>query len=186
MTGAKVFLFLSLIFFFSSVKANAFKTELHLYRSRNILSADVRIDEIDRERIITSLKQGLRSEIIFQFRLYKKNAGFFSFFGDTLVIEKRPNYISYRDFFTNQYIIINDKMELLRFDAEDEFVRQLFAITAFDILSFNRLDKGDYFVLSRVTVNPEKLEPPLHLVSLIISIGESSEWVESQIIRIDQ
>jgi hypothetical protein len=136
----------------------------------------------DSEQITHAIIEGLKSEIIFQFRLYKKNTGFFSFTGDIFISEKSTVRIAYKDFFRN-YFIIQSGNATEEFTDESEFFTEFFSIDGFGIEFPKNMTSGEYFIRCRITLNPVKVEPPLHIVSLITPIGTSTPWVEQHFIR---
>ncbi len=136
----------------------------------------------DRATIKDALDEGLKSEIVFQFRLYKKNTGFLSFMGDILLFEKTAVRIAYKDLFKNQYIIqSNDETSV--YTDESEFMDRFFSLDGYVIRFPEGLSPGEYSILGRITVNPVKLEPPLHIVSLITPIGTTTAWTEYKFTR---
>lgn len=136
----------------------------------------------DRATIKGALDDGLKSEIVFQFRLYKKNTGFFSFMGDILLFEKTAVRFAYKDLFKNQYIIQSND-ETTVYTDESEFMDRFFSLAGYVIGFPESLSPGEYSILGRITVNPVKLEPPLHIVSLITPIGTTTAWTEYKFAR---
>jgi len=58
------------------------------------------------QAVLASLWDGLRAEITFQFRLYRRNRGIFAIIGDRLLSERRIYQIASFDFYENRYKIL--------------------------------------------------------------------------------
>jgi hypothetical protein len=179
-----VYFFFAFLFLLSK---NAYTNTTDLKISVNETSARVnaKLSGSDTEQITHAITEGLKSEIIFQFRLYKKNTGFFSFMGDIFISEKSAVRIAYKDFFTNYFIIQSGKATEL-FADESEFLAGFFSIDGFEIEFPKNMTSGEYSIRCRITLNPVKVEPPLHIVSLITPIGTSTPWVEVQFTRMSR
>jgi hypothetical protein len=162
---------------FFHIQAYAIKTDFTASMDSRHLWVEARLRGSNQDEISAALGDGLKSEIVFQFRIYRKNRGFFSFTGDVLVLEKKLTYVAYKDFFKNIYIIQNESGYSI-YSGEGEFFEQFLKCSLFLVTLPDSPDPSDYTVLARITINPVKLEPPLHIVSLITSIGTTTEWAE--------
>lgn len=174
-------LFISLLFltlFLCVPGAGALDAFLLAEITSEWVMAAVKAEDLDSERIISSLEEGLTAEIIFQFRIYKINRGFFSFLGDRLVVEKKVSYIAFKDFFLNQYVIQADDNTFKYFEAVDDFIINYSTVSNCSLIETNKINPYDYYILIRVTSNPVKLEPPLHIIALFGPIGRTSRWIE--------
>jgi hypothetical protein len=149
--------------------------------TREWTRAELKAHSFESDIIITSLEEGLTAQIFFQFRVYFQNRGFFSLFGDRLIIEKSFSYNAYKDFFLDQYVINSDDAPPVYFATEDEFLDYFSIIKDNQLIETRRINNEDYYVLAKVSINPVKLEPPLHIISLFSSIGRNSGWIESSI-----
>ncbi len=174
-----------LLVFLAVSNAFAIKTEVEAHILSNILLIDARLTGGNGQEIANALQNGLKSEIVFQFRLYKKNLGFFSFAGDMFILEKKVSYVASCDFFDRQFIIRSGEKNLV-FENAAEFLDQFFKLESFPVTLQEKIDPEDYTMLARITINPIKLDPPLHIVSLITRLGETTGWVETSIARFAQ
>jgi hypothetical protein len=170
------FLFLCLLF--SIPHIYTLETLFSIQLSPEWVTVSAKALALDTPRIFSSLEEGLASEIVFQFRVYKIKSGFFSFFGDQLVIEKELSYIAYKDFFLNQYIIRTDDKKYFYFETINDFINSYSAISGFQLVKTDMIHPSDYYILARVRSTPVKLDPPLHIIALFTSIGKTSPWAE--------
>jgi hypothetical protein len=133
--------------------------------SREIrVSADYAGDEID--QVLAALQEGFKSEIVFQFRLYERKRGFFSYFGDRLVFEKSVTRLAYRDLFEQRFVIESGD-ERLSIGGEEAFLPAFFRLSGFRLASIRDIDVRDYYVLGRIRVQPVRLVSPLNIVTLL-------------------
>ena len=133
------------------------------------------------DKILKSLNEGLKAEIFFQFRLYKKNKSIVSFFGDWVVAEEKPFFIAYRDFFSDLYIIETSEHKKYTFSEAEMFTEHFSGISSYRFFNISNIDISEYYILARIIINPVKLEPPLHIISLFSPIRRMTNWAKSNI-----
>ncbi len=132
--------------------------------SREIrVSADFRGGEI--QEVLAALQEGFKSEIVFQFRLYERKRGFFSYFGDRLIFEKNFVRLAYLDLFDQQFVIesLNERRAM---KDEQEFVSAFFRLSGFLLAGIREIEVQDYYVLARIRVQPVQLVSPLNIITL--------------------
>jgi len=151
---------------------------LTIQKTAERIEVSVHAEGIEISKILTSLEEGLTSEILFQLRIYTVNEGFFSFLGNKLIMEKKISYIAFKDFFLNQFVIQKTDNELFYFETIDSFISNFSYIEKYPLIESNKINSSNYYILARVRVNPVKLEPPLHIITLFKPIGRTSRWVE--------
>lgn len=170
------------LFFYTLTSYTPAIDALELILSVNITSewvkGAVKAEALDTGRIVSSLEEGLTAEIIFQFRVYKISRGLFSFIGDRLVVEKKFSYIAFKDFFLNQYVIRESGTSFRYFETIDDFIDNYSIISGCYLIETGKINPYDYYILARVSSNPVKLEPPLHIIALFAPIGKTSRWAE--------
>ena len=169
--------FIILIFFYTP-GVWAFETFLSIYIDIDWVKITVKAEDLEGEKIIASLEEGLTAEIFFQFRVYNINRGFFSFLGDRLVLEKKLSYIAFKDFFLKQYVIQTGDNQYKYFNNVDDFLNSFLTLTEYNLIETHNVNQSEYYILARTSINPVKLEPPLHIIALFSSIGRTSAWVE--------
>ena len=106
--------------------------------------------------------------------LYQK--GFFSLFGDKLIFSRDITYIAYKHLFFNEYVIEKSDKTLMFFDDVNAFFTFFFSYEDDKFYKWDKQETEGYYLLCRVTLIPEKLEPPLHITSLIYRLGLTSDW----------
>jgi len=133
--------------------------------SREIrVSADYAGDEI--EEVLSAIQEGFKSEIVFQFRLYERKRGFFSYFGDRLVFEKSVTRLAYHDLFEQRFVVESGD-ERRTLGGEEQFVPAFFRLSGFLLALIRDIDVRDYYVLGRIRVQPIRLVSPLNIVTLL-------------------
>ncbi|MBN2552702.1 MAG: DUF4390 domain-containing protein [Spirochaetales bacterium] len=134
------------------------------------------------EEVLSSLREGLRAEINFHFRLYRRNRGIFSFLGDRLLVERRVYQTAAFDFFENRYKIRRDGGKPVEYAGEAEFLDAFFSIPDIDLGEIEAADGGEYYLLARVRMMPVKIIAPLNIITLFSSeTAFTTPWVEAQL-----
>ena len=65
------------------------------------------------------LEEGLKAEISYQFRLYKRNKSFFSFLGDKVITEKKITKTAYLDIYERVFVVeVNEVKRVLLYVRE--------------------------------------------------------------------
>jgi len=144
------------------------------------VTVSLRLIEEPRHLLLARLQEGLKSEIIFQLRLYRKQKGPLSFLGDHLLVEKRVSQLAYRDLFENAYVVESPDGRKSRFEREEEFFDCFLQLTGAPLAEASGLPSRDLYVLARIILNPVRIAPPLNIIAFFPSQkGMITSWVES-------
>ncbi|GAH18281.1 unnamed protein product, partial [marine sediment metagenome] len=112
------------------------------------------------------LEEGLKAEISYQFRLYKRNKSFFSFLGDKVITEKKIIKTAYLDIYERVFIIeVNEEKKVLLY--EEDFLRSFFKAEDIQIGRLSSRESKEHYVLARISFSPVRLAPPLNMISLL-------------------
>jgi hypothetical protein len=134
------------------------------------------------QAVLASLWDGLRAEITFQLRLYRRSSGVFAFFGDRLLRERQVYQVASFDFYENRYKILRDNRITGEYAAETEFLDAFFSLPEIDLGEINTGDGGDYYLLARVRMMPVKIIPPLNIITLFSTDTVfTTPWVEAEL-----
>lgn len=132
--------------------------------------------------VLASLWDGLRAEITFQFRLYRRTRGFFSFLGDRLHSEKRLSQVASFDFFENRYKIQRDGRIVGSYRSEAEFLEAFFTLPQTEITELGGQMEVDYYLMARVRMMPVKIITPLNIITLFSSESSfTTPWIEADL-----
>lgn len=137
---------------------------------------DARFDFDETDAMFDYLGDGLKSEIVFEFRLYEQSEGFFSFLGDRLLLEKHSAHTAHFDMYSGKYVIVDGEGEQREYVSRQSFLHEFFAISDY-VLSeaFHRI--AHCYILARIRLNPVKLVPPLSVIALFFETGSvTSQW----------
>jgi hypothetical protein len=131
--------------------------------------------------VLDSLWEGLRAEITFQLRLYRRNSGPFAFLGDRLLDERRVYQIASFDFYENRYKIQRDDQEAVEYEGEAEFLDAFFSLPETELGEIETEKRQDYYLLARVRMMPVKIIAPLNIITLFSSDTVfTTPWVEAE------
>jgi hypothetical protein len=132
--------------------------------------------------VLASLWEGLRSEITFQLRVYRRNSGPFAFLGDRLLIERRVYQIASFDFYENRYKIQRDDRTAGDYKGEAEFLNAFFSLPETELGEIDMEDGEDYYLLAQVRMMPVKIIGPLNIITLFSSDTVfTTPWVEAEL-----
>ena len=134
------------------------------------------------ELVLDAIREGLRSKILFQFRLYKKNRGILSFLGNKLIAETEVQYIGYYDLFKQRYMIKRDVEDYSVYIAEGDFLTNFLEIEDCVLSHDEYFNTEDFYVLGKIRLDSVLLVPPLNIITLFSSDGViTSQWQEARL-----
>jgi len=127
------------------------------------------------------LEEGLKAEISYQFRLYRRDNGVFSFMGDKLITEKKIIKRAYLDIYERAFVIeVNEEKKALLY--EEEFLEEFFKAEDVQIGRLSSRESKEYYVLARISFSPVRLVPPLNIISLLYKkTAVATRWTEAEI-----
>jgi hypothetical protein len=132
------------------------------------------------QEVLASLWEGLRAEITFQIRLYRRNRGIFSFLGDRLLIERRVVQVGSFDFYENRYKIHRDGEPVGAYAAEAEFLDSFFSLPEIELGGIEGGNVRDHYLLARVRMMPVKIIAPLNIITLFSTrTAFTTPWIEA-------
>ncbi len=131
--------------------------------------------------ILERLKDGLKSEIRFDVRVYQKTTGIFRFLGDKLIGECHPAYEAQWDEFSNQFVVTTDNHHTYRFATARAFVAFFFSLSYYPTAIRLATDRG-YYMLTSIEVDATKLAPPLNMISLLVPLDRhTTAWERTRL-----
>lgn len=131
------------------------------------------------ERVLTALHEGLKSEIVFDLRLYLRQKGFLAWLGDRPVVVQRESRVAVFDLFTRRYVIQQDGRAVAAFSGQGEFLRNFFVLSDYPVGKLEPGDPSRYYLLARVRLSPVRIVAPLNIVTLFSSDSLiTTDWVE--------
>ena len=134
------------------------------------------------QEVLASLWDGLRSEITFQLRLYRRSKRPFTFLGDRLLVERRVYQTASFDFFGNRYKIQRDGENVGEYEGEAEFLDSFFSLPEIELGKIDPNDEREHYLLARVRMMPVKIIAPLNIISLFSSeTAFTTPWIEAEL-----
>ncbi len=144
--------------------------------------ASARLDGASAESLLAAVREGLTSEIVFQLRLYRRQRGFGSLFGDRLIREKTVVRLGAMNAFDRRFTIRGDTGLALECREEQAFVRQFFELDGCDLGELSGEDPGRLYVLARIRYSPVRLVPPLNIITLFTRrTAITTGWAEARL-----
>jgi len=138
-----------------------------------------RLQSASAVEVFRSLDDGLEVEIIFQFRLYERIQGVFSFLGDRLVLESRPTYRAKKDFFEDVYILTTSGGTRRAYGEPEDFLHDFFRLGWFRLPGFVPEPRKSYTVRARISLSHARLASPLNLIYVFFPVGVTTEWKDT-------
>ena len=152
-----------------------------MLRSGKVYAAVDYLDSHSQD-VLASLWEGLRAEIAFQLRLYRRNSGPFAFLGDRLLSERRVYQIASFDFYENRYRIQRDDQTAGEYKGEAEFLDAFFSLPETELGEIETEEREDYYLLARVRMMPVKIVSPLNIITLFSTDTVfTTPWVEAEL-----
>jgi hypothetical protein len=141
----------------------------------------LRFDSPHAGEVPASLREGLKSQVTYQLRLYRRQKGLLSFLGDRLLLERKLTRTASLDLFDNRYCLL-DETGQRRFAGEAAFLEDLFSLRDFPLGPLAAGERAECYVLARGRLEPVRVVPPLDIVRLIAPLTSfSSRWVQAAI-----
>lgn len=170
----------------SNISLSAEETLLTAVEREGKVIVSAALSGIESEQIYSTfrkglLEEGLKTEISYQFRLYRRNKGFFSFLGDKVITEKKIIKTAYLDIYERVFIIeVNEEKEVLLY--EEDFLRSFFKAEDVRIGGVSSGESREHYVLARISFSPVRLVPPLNMISLLYKkTAVVTGWTEAEI-----
>jgi hypothetical protein len=132
-----------------------------------VLGFDYSVGDEFAPRILDSLGDGHRSEVIYETRVYRRNKGLAKLFGDRLIGETTTVYDARRDELNEWYVVTVDGMHEHTFVREEDLVRFFLTLSDRRIV-LDEIGEGEIYLLCRSQIEPIKLVPPLTLMTFFI------------------
>ncbi len=143
---------------------------------------NVRMSPVQVERVLDTVENGLRAQVIFVIRHYGPSDDFTEILGDTLVQELSVSRTLSYDPFTSEYLVEDSRGVESRHDSVVNAIHDLYR--ADDIEVAHDQHDSDYFdtgtgeIRARGIVNTMVLSDPVFLVAPLLNGGmRSSPWV---------
>lgn len=143
-----------------------------------------RIEDYKTSEIINSLRDGHRSEVLYEFRLLREAKGIAKIFGDRLIEEAQVLYVARWDALDENFVVRIDNTIERAFDDPDMFLAFFLSVRDHTMSIPDDLQNGDY-LLGRWRLQPIKLVPPLTLMTLIKpDLQIISSWRQTHFTRV--
>ena len=160
--------------------AQEVQLDAQLVGGRLEVSSRLIYDEFD--EVVAFTKNGLETQIVFQFRLYVKNRGLFSFLGDRLVVERKISRTLRWDIFKEKFIIQTSENDVTEAGNEIELSQRFFAVSQYDLGQLENDDSAPGYLMARIRLIPFKIIKPLRFLPLFsVPRGFTSAWVRLEV-----
>ena len=160
---------------------------------------EARLSGVARERILSSLHEGLVSQVAFQFRYYRRPGGAFWPFGDRLVRQAEMVHSGSMDFFDGRYILESElrltsagtrdrndhpgDSTVLSFSTPGEFMRHFLSVPSFVLETPNEGTRAERYVMARARLDYVRLDAPLNIITLFRTTAATTEWHRVDIVQ---
>ena len=172
-----------LLLMFISFPLYSFDLNCVINKDHNLICS-VSAEDVKGRNILRSMEIGHRAEIEYRIKIYKKDSGLFSIFGDRLVKDITCSFIGKKDMINGQFNIVSEMEGKKVYNTEKEFLEKFYILENLKI-NLSDAEKGNYYILGKVNLKVIKLVPPFNLFSFIIpGIVESTDWIKADTFRI--
>ena len=138
------------------------------------------------DEILASLREGHRSEIHYEARIYKRTAGISQLMGDRLIAESSVLYEARWDELNERYIVLIDEEHEIGFEDPNRLTSFLLSLNKHRI-TLQDDPEGEIYLLCRAQIEPIRLVPPLTLMTFLLpKFRTTTPWGETEFTRIDR
>ncbi len=170
----------------SAVPSGAQQTSFTIEQFEDSYRLSLALHNIDREDILTALKEGFTAEITFNIRVYKKAEGVLAIFGDRMVSEFHPAYTAHWDLFNNRYVVTGPEGESHAYPSEGLFLSRFLQLKDYRVEN-SYGEPENYYMLGSVLLNTMKLVPPLTILAPFLSLRQrSGDWERFELSSAEQ
>jgi hypothetical protein len=166
----------------ASQVAGAQEAALSVHTDERTVVASVALRGAPVERVLVALHDGLKSEIVFELRLYRRQKGFLAWLGDQPLMSLRVSRVASFDPYTSRYVVYQDEQPAESFTNQADFTRYYFALSQYSLGAVESDEPGRFYVLARVRLSPVRLIGPLNIVTLFSADSlVTTDWVEQTV-----
>ena len=116
--------------------------------------------------LVSSLRDGLESRIVFTLRVYQKRGGVLPFPGDKLLTETVLARSAFWDFLDGKFVVESDDGVRTAYASADDLLSGFFSLKDLPVYR-GPTDSGRLrYVTARARLEPVRLMPPLTIVSI--------------------
>lgn len=145
---------------------------------QNTLSADFKIKGKFPLRVIGAIDDGIRINIIFQFRLKRKKQFFLS--SDPTIKVGRVSYAVTQNLLDGTYVVKSSQGKVHAYRTRRKYLKKLTDGLRAAVIRFSRLKVGvSYYLEARLLIRSTKMYPPFSFLSVFSS---DTPWVRSGVI----
>lgn len=164
-TKATHFIFILLLFTAHGIYSQSFHTDMQAVQNENMLKVSLSLKGYDHNLIVQTLREGLRSEITYYLRIFRKSAGFETVFGDRLLNEYQYTFNAEKTIFQDGFAISSSEQKRI-FSTTYDFMKAFFTYDKFEIPNSILSPEGDHYLQGRIRIKKIKLVPPFNLINL--------------------
>jgi len=142
------------------------------------LLADLKTDSRVSVRVIGAIDDGIRINIIFEYRLRRKQKFFLS--SDSTFLEGKVSYAVTQNLLEGTYVVKSSTGQSYAFRSRRRYLKQISKWNKLKIVKFSSLKVGaSYYLEVRVLIRSTKMYPPFSFLSVFSS---QTAWVRSGVI----
>lgn len=154
---------------------------MRAWSAGDTVRVSVNFDSDHAADVLSSLHDGLKAQVTYQLRLYRRQRGLLSFLGDRLLLERKVTRTASLDLFDRRYRLFDESGQR-GFDGQSEFLASFFSLRDFPLGSLPPEERGECYVLARGRLEPARVVAPLDIVRLISPLTTfSTRWVQAAI-----
>jgi len=127
---------------------------------------------------MTAIDDGIRINVIFEFRLKRKKQFFLS--SDPVIKEGRVSYAVTQNLLEGTYVVRSSTGRVFTYRTRKQYLTRLSSGVRLKIIRFSRLKAGvSYYLEVRILIRSTRMYPPFSFLSVFSS---ESPWVRSGVI----
>lgn len=177
--GSLTFMLITGIAAVAAVPASADELVLTARRDAGTLLVTARADT-KTDGVLSALADGFTSEIVYQFRVYRRRQGLLAILGDSLIGQADVVVTARKDPFEDVLVVERNGAPQTIADAE-RFAPSFFALEDWPVID-GLTEVEPLLVIARYRLREIRFVPPLHLATVFTGYGSKrNRWVRIEV-----
>lgn len=154
---------------------------LRAWLAADTVHVALRFDPRHSAEVLSALREGLKSQLFLQLRVYRRQDGPLALLGDRLLSSRELTRVASFD-------LIDDRFELLdetgrrEYAAQVQFLEDFFSLRDYPVGSLAAAEGPQCYLVARARLEPVRVAPPLDIIRLVTRVSSySSPWTRADI-----
>jgi hypothetical protein len=154
---------------------------LRAWLAADTVGVTLRFDARHSAEVLSALREGLKSQLLFQLRLYRRQDGPLALLGDRLLSSRELTRIASFDLIDDRYRVV-DETGQREYTAQAAFLEDFYILRDYPLGSLAAAEGPQCYLVARARLEPVRVVPPLDIIRLVTRVSSfSSPWMRADI-----